>query len=263
MPSFFRLNRGLAAQALPVKRAGQSAPGEGMGGWYDNADEFDPHGTFHGFIPGHRLWPNIFPRPGPRRRGDWIEAERKLKCSASSRASRPPSRQSFTRATNSARLHLAEQNQLRPRGDAHEFAGDRIALDVLNAATDAVLPTSATQSHGARRAVRAAPTPTEAVLTGTRPTLLPCSFSPGVAVQAAGIATWPSASLKTISTSIRSLKIKTFFPASMPTVTSTRSPAPCRPTWYWAAKSICAPHTTASTLYAPRRALLPADGDRM
>ena len=35
------------------QRAGQAAPGEDMGGWYDNAAEFDPHGTFHGFIPGH------------------------------------------------------------------------------------------------------------------------------------------------------------------------------------------------------------------
>ena len=35
------------------QRAGQPAPGEDMGGWYDNSPDFDPHGTFHGFIPGH------------------------------------------------------------------------------------------------------------------------------------------------------------------------------------------------------------------
>src|ERR1700689_4803673 len=35
------------------QRAGQPAPGEDMGGWYDNSAEFDPHGSFHGFIPGH------------------------------------------------------------------------------------------------------------------------------------------------------------------------------------------------------------------
>src|SRR5580704_1695302 len=35
------------------ERAGLPAPGEDMGGWYDNSPEFDPHGTFHGFIPGH------------------------------------------------------------------------------------------------------------------------------------------------------------------------------------------------------------------
>src|ERR1019366_5533088 len=28
------------------QRAGQPAPGDDMGGWYDNSDEFDPHGTF-------------------------------------------------------------------------------------------------------------------------------------------------------------------------------------------------------------------------
>jgi hypothetical protein len=30
------------------ERAGQPAPGEDMGGWYDNSSEFDPHGSFHG-----------------------------------------------------------------------------------------------------------------------------------------------------------------------------------------------------------------------
>jgi hypothetical protein len=35
------------------ERAGQPAPGDDMGGWYDNSTEFDPHGSFHGFIPGH------------------------------------------------------------------------------------------------------------------------------------------------------------------------------------------------------------------
>src|SRR5580700_3997110 len=35
------------------ERAGLPAPGDDMGGWYDNSPEFDPHGSFRGFIPGH------------------------------------------------------------------------------------------------------------------------------------------------------------------------------------------------------------------
>jgi hypothetical protein len=35
------------------ERAGQPAPGEDMGGWYDNSMDFYPHGSFHGFVPGH------------------------------------------------------------------------------------------------------------------------------------------------------------------------------------------------------------------
>jgi uncharacterized protein len=34
-------------------RAGMPAPGPDMGGWYDNADDFNPPDNFHAFIPGH------------------------------------------------------------------------------------------------------------------------------------------------------------------------------------------------------------------
>ena len=35
------------------QRAGMPAPGPDMGGWYDNADDFNPPENFHGFVPGH------------------------------------------------------------------------------------------------------------------------------------------------------------------------------------------------------------------
>jgi DUF1680 family protein len=35
------------------QRQGMPAPGPDMGGWYDNADDFNPPETFHAFIPGH------------------------------------------------------------------------------------------------------------------------------------------------------------------------------------------------------------------
>jgi hypothetical protein len=33
--------------------AGQSAPGEDMGGWYTPSKDFDPPGNLTGYIPGH------------------------------------------------------------------------------------------------------------------------------------------------------------------------------------------------------------------
>lgn len=35
------------------QRSGMPAPGPDMGGWYDNADDFNPPDVFHAFIPGH------------------------------------------------------------------------------------------------------------------------------------------------------------------------------------------------------------------
>src|SRR5437763_3783973 len=35
------------------QREGLPAPGPDLGGWYDNADDFNHENNFHGFIPGH------------------------------------------------------------------------------------------------------------------------------------------------------------------------------------------------------------------
>src|ERR1035441_9421589 len=35
------------------QKAGLPAPGDDMGGWYDNDPAFNGKGSFHGFVPGH------------------------------------------------------------------------------------------------------------------------------------------------------------------------------------------------------------------
>jgi uncharacterized protein len=35
------------------QRQGMPAPGPDLGGWYENADDFNHENNFHGFIPGH------------------------------------------------------------------------------------------------------------------------------------------------------------------------------------------------------------------
>jgi uncharacterized protein len=49
---FLHLNEN--AMLKPFReRSGMPAPGPDMGGWYDNADDFNPPENFHAFIPGH------------------------------------------------------------------------------------------------------------------------------------------------------------------------------------------------------------------
>jgi uncharacterized protein len=118
------------------ERAGLPAPGNDMGGWYDNAAEFDPHGTFHGFIPGHSF-------------GQYLSGLARA-CAVTGSKPTQAKVQRLVRAfapTITTRFydgyHLPAYTFDKTNCgliDAHEFAGDRTALDVLNAATDAVLP---------------------------------------------------------------------------------------------------------------------------
>jgi hypothetical protein len=49
---FFRLDDD--AMLKPFRqREGLPAPGPDMGGWYDDATDFNLKDNFHGFIPGH------------------------------------------------------------------------------------------------------------------------------------------------------------------------------------------------------------------
>jgi DUF1680 family protein len=132
---FLRLNEDSLLKPFR-QRAGQPAPGEDMGGWYDNADEFDPHGTFHGFIPGHSF-------------GQYLSG---LARAAAVTGSKPTQAKVHRLVAGFAPTitskfydgyHLPAYTFDKTNCgliDAHEFAGDRTALDVLNAATDAVLP---------------------------------------------------------------------------------------------------------------------------
>ncbi len=118
------------------QRAGQAAPGEDMGGWYDNSPEFDPHGTFHGFIPGHSF-------------GQYVSGLARAYAVTGSKPTQAKV-QRLVRAfapTVTTKFydgyHLPAYTYDKTSCgliDAYEFAGDGVALDVLGASTDAVLP---------------------------------------------------------------------------------------------------------------------------
>jgi uncharacterized protein len=125
------------------QREGLPAPGPDMGGWYDNSDDFSDdfrggHANFHGFIPGHSF-------------GQYLSALARAYAVIGSKETQEKVQ----------RLVRAFGETVEPTGkfyidyrlpaytfdktncgliDAHEFAADPIALDVLKRATDAVLP---------------------------------------------------------------------------------------------------------------------------
>ena len=120
------------------EREGLPAPGPDLGGWYDNSDDFNPENNFHGFIPGHSF-------------GQYLSGLARAYAVAGSKPTQ----------AKVQRLVRAYAATVEPTGkfyvdyrlpgytfdktccgliDAHEFAADPIALDVLKRATDAVLP---------------------------------------------------------------------------------------------------------------------------
>jgi uncharacterized protein len=120
------------------QRQGLPAPGPDLGGWYDNADDFNPQNNFHGFIAGHSF-------------GQYLSGLARAYAVTGSRATQEKVH----------RLVRAYGETVEPTGkfyvdyrlpgytfdktccgliDAHEFAADPIALDVLKRSTDAVLP---------------------------------------------------------------------------------------------------------------------------
>ena len=120
------------------QRSGLPAPGPDMGGWYDNSDDYNPTGNFHGFIPGHSF-------------GQYLSGLARAYAVTNDKATQ----------AKVQRLVRAYGETVEPTGkfykdyrlpaytfdktccgliDAHEFAADPIALDVLKKSTDAVLP---------------------------------------------------------------------------------------------------------------------------
>jgi hypothetical protein len=107
-----------------------------MGGWYDNSEDFDPHGSFHGFIPGHSF-------------GQYLSGLARAYAATGSK----PTQAKVQRLVHALAptittkfyddYHLPAYTYDKTSCgliDAHQFAADETALDVLNAATDAVLP---------------------------------------------------------------------------------------------------------------------------
>lgn len=120
------------------QRQGMPAPGPDLGGWYDNSDDFNPEGSFHGFIPGHTF-------------GQYVSGLARTYAVTGSKPTQ----------AKVQRLVRAFAETVEPTGkfyvdyrlpgytfdktccgliDAHEFAQDPIALEVLKRATEAVLP---------------------------------------------------------------------------------------------------------------------------
>ena len=120
------------------QRAGLPAPGPDMGGWYDNSTDFNPHGSFHGYVPGHSF-------------GQYVSALSRFYAATGDLQTR----------AKIARLVKAYGETVRADGrfyvdyhlpaytydktvcgliDAHFFAQDPLALAVLGRETDAVLP---------------------------------------------------------------------------------------------------------------------------
>jgi DUF1680 family protein len=120
------------------QRQGMPAPGPDMGGWYDNGDDFNPENNFHGFIPGHTF-------------GQYVSGLARTYAVTGSKPTQ----------AKVQRLVRGFAETVEPTGkfyvdyrlpgytfdktccgliDAHEFAQDPIALEVLKHATEAVLP---------------------------------------------------------------------------------------------------------------------------
>src|SRR5262249_19103358 len=118
-------------QAMPV-------PGPDLGGWYDNANDFDSKNNFHGFIAGHSF-------------GQYLSGLARAYAVTGSKPTQ----------AKVHRLVRAFAETVEPTGkfyvdyrlpgytfdktccgliDAHEFADDPIALEVLKRSTEAVLP---------------------------------------------------------------------------------------------------------------------------
>lgn len=120
------------------KRQGMPAPGPDMGGWYDDADDFNEDNNFHAFIAGHTF-------------GQYVSGLARAYAVTGSKETQ----------AKVHRLVRAFGATVEPTGkfyvdyrlpgytfdktccgliDAHEFAADPDALAILKRATDAVLP---------------------------------------------------------------------------------------------------------------------------
>jgi DUF1680 family protein len=120
------------------QREGLSAPGPDMGGWYDDATDFNLKDNFHGFIPGHSF-------------GQYLSALARAYAITGSKRTK----EKVQRLVRSYGATVSAEGKFfvdyRAPGytfdkiccgliDAHEFAEDPAALDVLWRSTAAVMP---------------------------------------------------------------------------------------------------------------------------
>lgn len=120
------------------KREGLPAVGPDMGGWYDDADDFSPMENFHAFIPGHSF-------------GQYLSSLARAYAITGSK----PTQEKVQRLVRGYGATVESAGKFYVDYhlpaytfdktccgliDAHEFAGDSAALDVLWRSTQAVLP---------------------------------------------------------------------------------------------------------------------------
>ena len=120
------------------KREGLAAPGPDMGGWYDDGDDFNEKTNFHAFIAGHSF-------------GQYLSGLARAYAVSGSK----PTQEKVQRLVRGFAATVEPSGKFYVGYhlpgytfdktccgliDAHEFAADPIALDVLRRATDAVLP---------------------------------------------------------------------------------------------------------------------------
>jgi DUF1680 family protein len=118
------------------ERASLPAPGEDMGGWYDNFPGFNGKGDFRGFVPGHSFGQYVSGLS--RAYAVTGSAPTKAKVERLVKAFAPTVTEKFY-----VDYHLPAYTYDKTSCgliDAHQYVGDPSALEVLNHATDAVLP---------------------------------------------------------------------------------------------------------------------------
>jgi uncharacterized protein len=118
------------------QRAGLPAPGPDLGGWYNFSPKFDPPRNLTGFIPGHSF-------------GQYLSGLARAYAATGSAPTRAKVRRLVRGFAPTVTAAFYRDYALPCYTfdkincgliDAHEFAGDPIALEVLNRATDAALP---------------------------------------------------------------------------------------------------------------------------
>ncbi len=115
---------------------GQPAPGEDMGGWYSPSERFDPGKDMTGYVPGHSFGQYL----SGLSRAYAVTGDRatQQKVQRLVRGFAPTAVTSFYRDYCLPAYTFDKTNC--GLIDAHQFAADPIALEVLNKATDAALP---------------------------------------------------------------------------------------------------------------------------
>jgi DUF1680 family protein len=120
------------------QREGLAAPGPDMGGWYDNGDDFDPDTNFHAFIAGHTF-------------GQYLSGLARAYAVTGSK----PTQEKVHRLVRGFAATVEPSGKFYVDYrlpaytfdktccgliDAHEFAADPDALNVLKRATEAAMP---------------------------------------------------------------------------------------------------------------------------